>query len=148
MAVAKIYCIRQLRDTEVDRTRKAMAAKQGWKCPLCGGSLAFGVNALDHDHKTGSVRAVLCRSCNVSEGKVLAGVKYRTPFANLAYKDPVKWLRNLADYWEHHSANPSGIIHPTFDVAKGKQKPVKRVATKATKPTKTGKPVKKTPKCF
>ena len=77
-------------------------------------------------HKTGMVRATLCRSCNQSEGKVLAGVKFKTPIGNLAYKDPVKWLRNLADYWEHHSAHPSGIIHPTFDLAKGKQKPVKR----------------------
>ena len=127
--MTKIYCIRQLRDAEVDATRKAMAARQKYRCPLCGGSLAHGINALDHDHTTGSIRAVLCRSCNVSEGKVLAGVKFRTPVGNLAYQDPVQWLRNLADYWERHSANPSGIIHPTFDVAKGKQKPVKRKTT-------------------
>lgn len=128
-AKPSIYCIRQLRDAEVDTFRKSLAAKQRYRCPLCGGSLAHGINALDHCHKNGSVRAVLCRSCNVSEGKVLAGIKFRTPLGNLAYKDPVQWLRNLADYWELHQANPSGIIHPTFDVAKGKQKPVKRKTT-------------------
>jgi len=50
----------------------------------------------------------------------------RTPVTNLAKKDPVKWLRRLADYWEYHAENPSGFIHPTFDVKTGKQKPVKR----------------------
>lgn len=122
----KIKVIRQLRDGEIDSVRKAMAAKQKYRCPLCRGSLAHGINALDHCHKNGSVRAVLCRSCNVSEGKVLAGVLFRTPLGNLAHSDPIQWLRNLADYWEHHKANPSGVIHPTFDVKKGKQKPVKR----------------------
>lgn len=121
-----IKVLRQLRDAEVDPIRKAMAAKQKYRCPLCNGSLAHGINALDHCHKNGSVRAVLCRSCNVGEGKVKAGMLYRTPIGNLAYSDPVQWLRNLADYLEKHQANPSGIIHPTFDVAKGKQKPVKR----------------------
>ncbi len=138
----KIHCIRQLRDAEVDQFRKGMAATQKYRCPLCLGSLAHGINALDHDHNTGSVRAVLCRSCNVSEGKVMAGVKFRTPIGNMAYQDPVKWLRRLADFLEHHSAKPSGIIHPTFDVAKGKQKPVKRKTTSKTAIKRT------TPKAF
>lgn len=137
----KVLCIRQLRDAEIDSVRKAMAAKQRYRCPLCNGSLAHGINALDHCHQNGSVRAVLCRSCNVGEGKVLAGLLYRTPLGNLAHSNPVEWLRRLADYWEHHSANPSGIIHPTFDVAKGKQKPVKRKTTSKT-------PTKKHPRAF
>ena len=51
---------------------------------------------------------------------------FRTTKANLAYRDPVKWLRNLANYIEYHESNPSGVIHPTFDIKTGKQKPVKR----------------------
>lgn len=129
--------LRQLRDAEVDACRKHYAAKQKYRCPLCNGAIAHGINALDHDHKNGMVRATLCQSCNVSEGKVLAGVKFRTPLGNLGYKDPVQWLRNLADYWEHHKTNPSNIIHPTFDLAKGKQKPVKR---------KTSQPIRKVKK--
>lgn len=139
-----IKVVRQLRDAEVDSFRKSMAAKQKYRCPLCKGSLAHGINALDHSHKNGSVRAVLCRSCNVSEGKVLAGVLFRTPLGNLAHSDSIQWLRNLADYWEHHNANPTGIIHPTFDVAKGKQKPVKRASASAPKKAVT----KKYPKAF
>lgn len=127
--------VRQLRDIEVDACRKQYAARQKYRCPICDGAIAHGINALDHDHTNGMVRATLCQSCNVSEGKVLAGVKFRTPIGNMAYKDAVQWLRKLADYWEYHKANPSGLVHPTFDLAKGKQKPVKRkVASKA--PTK------------
>jgi hypothetical protein len=62
----------------------------------------------------------------VGEGKVKAAMLFRTPKGNLAYKDQVAWLRNLARYLEYHQENPSGVIHPTFDMRTGKQKPVKR----------------------
>ena len=116
----------QLRDNQVDAYRKQKAAKQKYRCPICMGSLAHGINALDHCHRNGQIRSTLCTSCNVGEGKVMAGVKFRTPMGNLAYTDPVKWLRNLANYLEHHKANPSGVFHPTFNMSTGKQKPVKR----------------------
>jgi len=56
----------------------------------------------------------------------MAGMLFRTTKTNLAYREPIQWLRNLADYLEYHQNNPSGIIHPTFDLKTGKQKPVKR----------------------
>jgi len=117
---------RALPPSAIPSARKQLAAKQKYACPLCGGSLAIGKPALDHCHDTGNVRATLCQSCNVSEGKVKAGVLFRTPKPNLAYTNPVQWLRNLADYLEYHKENPSGLIHPTFDVKTGKQKPKKR----------------------
>ena len=106
--------------------RKQLAGTQGYICPLCNGTLAAGKPALDHCHVTGHVRATLCQSCNVGEGKVKAGMLFRTPKNNLAYENPIQWLRNLANYLEHHQMNPSGIIHPTFDVNTGRQRPVKR----------------------
>jgi len=118
--------IRKLTPTGVAACRKQYATRQKYICPVCKGTLAHGITALDHCHNTGHIRATLCQSCNVSEGKVKAGVLFRTPKSNLAYKDPVSWLRNLADYLEHHKANPSGIIHPTFDLKAGKQTPRKR----------------------
>lgn len=120
---------RILTDASLATTRKAYSAQQRYLCPVCHGSIAAGKPALDHDHKTGHCRAVLCQSCNVGEGKVKAGVLFRTPKGNLAYTNPVQWLRNLADYLEYHQANPSGLIHPTFDVRLGKQKPTKRRAS-------------------
>ena len=120
---------------QIDAHRKLLAAKQKYQCPICKGSLAHGIQALDHCHKTGHVRAALCQSCNVGEGKVLAGMLFRTPIGNLAYKDKRQWLLNLIAYWDWHEANPSGVIHDTFDLMKGKQKPVARKGTvkKATR---------------
>lgn len=111
---------------DVEAYRKRKAAMQKFKCPICFGPLQTGTAALDHSHKTGNCRSVLCRSCNVGEGKVIAGLLFRTTKANLAYRDPVKWLRNLANYIEYHEGKPSGVIHPTFDIKTGKQRPVKR----------------------
>lgn len=118
--------LRQLTNVSIAAFRKAKAATQKYKCPICLGPLQAGKPALDHCHATGNCRSVLCQSCNVGEGKVKAAMLFRTPKGNLAYKDPVKWLRNLARYLEYHQENPSGVIHPTFDVRSGKQKPVKR----------------------
>ena len=134
----------QLRDNQVDALRKQKAAKQKWCCPICRGSLAHGINALDHSHKNGQVRSTLCTSCNVGEGKVLAGMNFRTTLTNMARKDPIQWLRNLANYLEHHEANPSGIFHPTFDMKTGKQKPAKRTVKKVIRK----KPTKKIIKAF
>ena len=81
---------------------------------------------LDHDHATGHIRSALCATCNRNEGKVLKAMRYMSRTFHLTWADPVTWLRNLANYLEHHKNNPSGLIHPTFDTVKGKQKPVKR----------------------
>jgi hypothetical protein len=111
---------------DIARHRKAKSAMQKYSCPICRSSLVQGRATLDHSHKNGNCRSVLCNSCNVGEGKVLAALLFRTTTANLAYKDPITWLRNLANYLEFHRDNPSGIIHPTFDLKTGKQRPVKR----------------------
>lgn len=118
--------LRALPANSIAIARKKLAAKQGYRCPLCTGTLATGKPALDHCHVTGHVRATLCQSCNVGEGKVKAAMLFRTAKNNMAYTDPVSWLRNLADYLEYHKSNPSGLIHPTFDLRTGKQLPVKR----------------------
>lgn len=117
--------IRVLPASSVASVRKQYAAFQNYRCPICTGTLARGKPALDHCHVTGHIRATLCQSCNSSEGKVKVAMLFRTPKSNLAYVDPVAWLRNLADYLEYHNNNLSGIIHPTFDIVKGKQIPIK-----------------------
>ena len=106
--------------------RSKISLKQKYVCPICGCPLANGRPALDHCHSTGNVRGVLCGSCNVSEGKVKSAVAFRTPTGNLARTNPIQWMKNLIDYLEHHMENPTNVIHPTFDLKTGKQKPVKR----------------------
>lgn len=47
---------------------------QGGCCAICGNS-AVGL-AVDHDHKTGKVRGLLCRFCNTGLGLFLDNPKY------------------------------------------------------------------------
>jgi hypothetical protein len=46
-----------------------MLAEQNNGCAICGQSCATGMNlAVDHDHATGKVRALLCKNCNTAIG--------------------------------------------------------------------------------
>ena len=41
-----------------------MWKEQGGKCKLCGKELDAYLD-IDHDHKTGKIRGLLCRGCNL-----------------------------------------------------------------------------------
>lgn len=43
---------------------KQILAAQGHKCPVCEKELSGISNPVDHDHKTGVVRGILCTYCN------------------------------------------------------------------------------------
>jgi hypothetical protein len=49
-----------------------MLKDQGGCCAICGTDTpgTSGIFAVDHDHKTGKVRGLLCRSCNVGIGNL------------------------------------------------------------------------------
>ena len=118
---------REVKHSELAQLRKLYAAKQKYKCPVCGDPLVHGkITALDHCHFTGHIRGLLCGSCNRMEGKVRAAMRYLTPKTHMGWTDEVEWLRRLADYLERTGANKSGLIHPTFDIKLGKQKPKRR----------------------
>lgn len=121
----------QIKVADTQRYRNHYAAKQEHRCPLCEGRLEKP--CLDHCHKTGMLRATLCGTCNRNEGKVKLAIRYMSKLGHLTRTNPIRWLKNLVRYWEYHEANPSNIIHHSFDQAKGKQKPVKRAARKKKK---------------
>lgn len=48
-----------------EEERDEILRSQGGKCPICHTKKPSGRNwCVDHDHKTGSVRAILCGRCN------------------------------------------------------------------------------------
>ena len=70
-------------------------AYQGECCVACGQLNKSGVRlSVDHDHKTGLIRGLLCHRCNRLLGKIESPRWQATPAL----------LRKLADYWENPSA--------------------------------------------
>ena len=59
---------------------------QNGMCPLCSGPLGDKPH-LDHSHKTGRVRGILCAGCNLGLG---------------AFKDDIKALLLAIEYLEYH----------------------------------------------
>jgi hypothetical protein len=59
----------------------SMAHSQENKCAICGD--ISGKLCVDHDHKTGEVRGLLCTNCNTSLGK---------------FKDSIEILKNAISY--------------------------------------------------
>jgi len=101
---------RKLKVSEVPHARTVLLRKQQNTCPLCGGKMGPKDKqpTLDHCHRRGFVRDVLCRHCNGMEGKVWN-------IARRAMKDhEVEWLLNLAEYWKRHSVpQHGGVLHPS-----------------------------------
>lgn len=81
---------RRFQITEADYT--AMLEAQSGRCAICGTSKpgTSGVFAVDHDHETGQVRGLLCRSCNVGIGNL---------------KDKADLLRSAIAYLERNRPN-------------------------------------------
>jgi len=52
-----------------EETYRAMLVAQGGKCQICGRLQKGKSLAIDHDHKTGAVRGLLCESCNNGLGR-------------------------------------------------------------------------------
>jgi hypothetical protein len=75
---------------------------------LCQLPLPNGPNAvLDHDHKTGAIRAVLHRSCNAVLGKV----ENNAP--RFGVPDIIAFCAGLAPYLRRHATNITGMLHPS-----------------------------------
>lgn len=65
-----------------------MITAQGGRCLGCDGVLSNLKPCVDHDHKTGKIRGILCHSCNSGLGLL---------------KDNIATLRRLTRYLDSHS---------------------------------------------
>jgi hypothetical protein len=98
--------LRRLTKSELAGYRKRWQREQP-NCPLCE-RLMDDDTVVDHDHKTGECRAVICRWCNAILGKL----------ENWAVRigqgiDPLMFLDNAADYLLGKKVIYKGAIYPT-----------------------------------
>ena len=111
--------MKQLKSTEVTDLRNKILDEQHGKCALCDCTINNETGySLDHQHKTaketigedgaGLVRGVLCRACNVWEGKIWNSTRrYRQP-ENV--QDRIGMLTRLVEYYQKGTYN---VIHHT-----------------------------------
>ena len=119
--------VKQIAVAEIPKYRTMIAKQQKFICPICGKSLASGGTiALDHDHKTGALRGTLHSSCNSAEGRTKAGAQTMQKTSHIVRTDYLSYLENLVKYLRACEDKPKRIIHPTFDLNTGKQKPKRR----------------------
>lgn len=77
-----------------------MLVAQGGVCAICKGDNPISTKQfhVDHDHKTGKIRSILCHHCNTGLGH---------------FKDSPVLLRTAADYIDRHNQ----IEHDTLTIA-------------------------------
>ncbi len=111
--------LKQLKYKDIAPLREKLLKEQFNKCDICGCEIdEKSGSSLDHQHKLksepcgkdggGLVRGVLCRNCNVWEGKIWNGTRrYRQP-KNV--QDRIEMLKELINYYEKGTLD---LIHPT-----------------------------------
>lgn len=92
------------KDIKIIRQNKINA--QDNKCKLCEQEIDSPV--LDHDHKSGLIRGVLCRCCNL----FLARIENKRALYRMTDDDKLRTV--LANTIEYLTTNHTDLIHPTF----------------------------------
>ncbi|WP_176317290.1 endonuclease domain-containing protein [Burkholderia vietnamiensis] len=126
--------MRRLSKTELTGYRKRWQ-RENPRCPLCARMMDTDT-VVDHDHRTGECRAVICRWCNAVLGKI----------ENWAFRigngvDPLMFLGNVSAYLDHASTPGAGkgVIYPSHKtedekrLARNKKARVARAKAKLAK---------------
>lgn len=92
---------------------KELVRRQNGKCPITGRDLRAMTSSnvvVDHDHKSGVIRAALPRAINGLEGKL---VQQCIRWGGCTNKNEIIiMLRGMADYLELHRVPQTEWIHP------------------------------------
>lgn len=102
--------MRRLTTSELKVIRQQFLIAQNSRCAICQGPITTRQGqdpVLDHDHKTGAVRAVLHRSCNALLGKV------ENNSARFGVRDLMAFCQGTAKYLMRHQTNITGMLHST-----------------------------------
>jgi hypothetical protein len=99
----------KIKTKDIKEIRTTMLAQQLSKCGICGEDCSSDP-VLDHCHKTGALRAVLHRQCNAYLGRIEnAAARHSVSRADLP-----GFLMRVAAYLSTHSADQTGLLHPTY----------------------------------
>ncbi len=97
----------KLKQKDIKPTRERLLLQQGNLCAVCGLIINVTDAVLDHDHKTGLVRAVLHRNCNAFLGRIENNAP-RHCITGLT-----DWLNGCALYLLTSDLIKTDMIHPT-----------------------------------
>jgi len=118
---------RQLKPSELKDIRLVLLKRQKYLCKICGCVLDIENNSknvhLDHCHKTGFIRAVLCRRCNTLEGELTNWYIRLTKRELKSNEDKIALYRGLTRYLK---AKPTKWIHPGYGKKKRRKKRKKK----------------------
>jgi len=110
--------LHQLKSKDIINIREEILKEQEGFCALCGCEIneSTGIS-LDHQHGNksdingedgkGLIRGVLCRSCNVLEGKIWNNMRRFLQPQNV--QERIEWLESLIEYY---SKDNYPLIHP------------------------------------
>jgi len=102
----------KLTPKRIKEVKAELVKEQEYRCAVCKVDLRRIDSrnvCLDHDHKTGIIRGVLCRGCNGSEGKIInLATRFKKDLTVL------QWLDNLVAYLHLHKIPQTDYLHNTF----------------------------------
>ena len=100
----------KVRVGQIKALKMLILKEQNFCCAVCGLNMRKDTSnaCLDHDHKTGYIRGVLCRNCNRGEGKILTQMTTCKRGGT-----GIDWLLNLMQYVLFHRIPQTNWIHPT-----------------------------------
>ncbi len=126
--------MRRLTVKELIQVKKKLYRDQRGKCAICKNRFSEPKDVCgDHNHKTGHLRALLCRNCNSMNGKIM-NCANRAKRASTA----LIWLGKMIAYEVYHAANPSQWLHPSHRTDDEKRLRRNKRATKRRKLNKAG----------
>ncbi len=117
--------MQRLTNSAIAPYRAALLQKQGGLCKLC--KRRPKVPCLDHCHKEGVVRGVLCRGCNALLGKI-ENNSARNGLSGSALNT---YLMSIPAYLAFGEQGGTGILHPTHLTPEEKRDKKNEAARKA-----------------